>query len=162
MKRVYQPVKKKTILIVDDDQIVVRLYQERFQIHGFKVEVAGNDHSAMEMLKNDPVDLVIFDLCLPGMDGVEVVKSIRSEFDLQALPVIVISSAYLGSLGRAALEAGATKCVTKIESTPRRMLELVQELIGVGHSNAAGATSEVVVTHLVAPASKAARPKLPR
>jgi CheY-like chemotaxis protein len=147
MKRVYKPIKKKTILIVDDDQIAVHTYQEKFQSQGFKVEVAGNDHSAMQMLKNDPVDLMILDLCLPGMDGVEVLKKIRSEFDMKALPVIVISNAYLGNLGRAALEAGATKCVRKTDSPPEQMLMLVVELLGVGHSNAAGAASEVVVSN---------------
>lgn len=150
MKRIYTPVKKKTILIVDDDQVVVRMYQEQFRSQGYKVEVAGNDHSAMQMLKlrKDPVDLMILDLCLPGMDSVEVLKNIRSEFDMRALPIIVISNAYLGNLGRAALEAGATKCVTKTDSTPGQMLELVCKLLGVGHSNAAGATSEVIVRNV--------------
>jgi CheY-like chemotaxis protein len=145
MKRVYTPVKKKTILIVDDDQIVVEIYREKFQTEGFKVEVADNGGSALQRLKTDPVNLVILDLCLPGMTGVEVLKSIRSEFDMQALPIIVFSNAYLSNLGRAALEAGATKCVTKADCTSDQMLELVRELLVVDHSNAASATPEVVV-----------------
>jgi CheY-like chemotaxis protein len=147
MKRIYHPVKKKTILIVDDDQIVIHIYQEKFQSQGFKVEIVGNGDSAMQRLKKDPVDLVILDLCLPGMNGVEVLKNIRSEFDVQALPVIVFSNAYLSNLGRAALEAGATKCITKADSTPGQVLELVRELLAAGHSNAASATSEVVVSN---------------
>ena len=144
MKRIYTPARKKTILIVDDDQVVVHAYQENFQSHGYKVKVADNEHSVMQTLRSEPIDLMIFDLCLPGMEGVEVLKNIRSEAGTQALPIIVISNAYLGNLGRAALEAGATKCLTKTESTPGQMLDLVRELIGVGHSNAAGATWEVV------------------
>jgi CheY-like chemotaxis protein len=144
MKRIYTPVKKKTILMVDDDQVVVHMYSEKFQSRGFKVEVAGDGDSAMQRLRKEPVDLVILDLCLPGMNGVEVLKSIRSEFDMQALPIIVFSNAYLSNLGRAALEAGATKCVTKADCTPGQTLELVRELLGVGHSSAAGVTSEVV------------------
>jgi CheY-like chemotaxis protein len=147
MKRIYTPVKKKTILIVDDDQIVVRVYREKFQSQGFKVEVAGNGDSAMQRLKKEPVDLVILDLCLPGINGVEVLKDIRSEFDMQALPIIVFSNAYLGNLGRSALEAGATKCVTTADSTPGQTLELVCELLGAGHSSAAGVTSEVVISN---------------
>lgn len=145
MKRIYTPAKNKTILIVDDDQVVIHTYQESFQSWGYKVKVADNGHSVMHTLRNEPVDLVILDLCMPGMDFVEVLENIRSEFGAQALPIIVISNAYLGNLGRAALEAGATKCVTKTESVPGQMLDLVRELIGVGRSNAAGATSEVAV-----------------
>jgi CheY-like chemotaxis protein len=144
MKRIYQPVKKKTILIVDDDQVAVHMYQEKFQSEGFKVEVAGNGHNAMQRLKTDPVDLVIFDSCLPGMDAVEVLQDIRSEFDMQALPVIVFLNAYLGGLARAALEAGATRCITKVDSTPGQLLDLVRELLDVDHSIALGATSDVV------------------
>jgi len=147
MKRIYTPARKKTILIVDDDQVVVHAYRENFQSHGYNVKVADNEHSVMQTLRNEPIDLMIFDLCLPGMEGVEVLKNIRSEAGTQALPIIVISNAYLGNLGRAALEAGATKGLTKTESAPGQMLDLVRELIGVGHSNAAGATWEVVASN---------------
>jgi CheY-like chemotaxis protein len=146
MKRIYTPVKKKTILMVDDDQVVVHIYREKFQSQGFKVEVAANGDSAMQQLKKEPVDLVILDLCLPGINGVEVLKNIRSQFDIQALPVIAFANAYLGNLGRSALEAGATKCVTKADSTPGQTLELVRELLGVGHSSAAGVTPKVVIS----------------
>jgi CheY-like chemotaxis protein len=142
MKRIYTPTKKKTILIVDDDQLAIHMYQEEFQSQGYNVKVADNDHSAVQTLRNEPIDLMILDLCLPGMDGAEVLGNIRSVFDRRALPVVVLSNAYLGNLGRAALEAGATKCVTKPESTPRRILDLVRELLGA-HSNVASATANV-------------------
>jgi CheY-like chemotaxis protein len=143
MKRIYHPAKKKTILIVDDDQVVVHTYQEKFQGQGLKVEVVGNGHSAMQRLKKDPIDLVILDLCLPGMNGVEVLKSIRSEFDLQALPIIVFSNAFLGNLTRTAMEAGATKCATKADTTPAQLLDLVRELLAVDLSDPAAASSQV-------------------
>ena len=129
--------------MVDDDQVVVHIYREKFQSQGFKVEVADNGYNAMQRLQKGPVDLVILDLCLPGINGIEVLKNIRSQFDIQALPVIAFANAYLGNMGRSALEAGATKCVTKADSTPGQMLELVRELLAVAHSNTAGATSEV-------------------
>jgi CheY-like chemotaxis protein len=143
MKRIYFPTKNKTILIVDDDQIAIHAYQENFQGHGYNVKVVDNEHSVMHTLRSESVDLMILDLCLPGMEGVEVLENIRGELGAQALPIIVISNAYLGNLGRAALEAGATKCVTKTESTPGQILNLVRELIGAGCSNVAGGTAKV-------------------
>jgi len=141
MKRIYVPSKRKTILIVDDDQIAVHAYREKLQSHGYVVKVAGNDQAAMQTLRDQPIALMILDLCLPGMDGAEVLRNVRSVFDMQALPVVVISNAYLGNLGRAALEAGATRCVAKSESDSDQMLEVVRELIGVGPSNVVGATA---------------------
>jgi CheY-like chemotaxis protein len=145
MKRIYTPVKKKTVLIVDDDRVAVHIYAEKFQRRGFKTEVANNADSAMQKLKEDPVDLLILDLCMPGMDGEGTLKNIRSAFDAQALPVIVFSNPYLGNLERAALDAGATKSVTKADSTPDYMVELVRELLA-GHARADGGTSEVAVS----------------
>jgi CheY-like chemotaxis protein len=149
MKRIYNPVQKKTILIVDDDQVVVHMYREKFQRQGFNVKVADNGDNVMQRLKKkEPVDLVILDLCLPGMNGVEVLKNIRSEFDVQALPVVVFSNSYLGKLERAALEAGATKCVTKTESTPSQMVQLVRELLAAGSSTPEGPTSDAAVSNV--------------
>ncbi len=145
MKRIFTPARKKTILIVNDDQIAIHWCQDKFRSHGFNVKVADNDHKAMQTLTNEPIDLVILDLCLPGMDVPKVIGTIRSAFDMVALPILVISNAYLGHLGQAALEAGANKCVTKSESTPSRMLELVRELFSAGQSNIASATGRVGV-----------------
>ncbi|MEP6686611.1 MAG: response regulator, partial [Verrucomicrobiota bacterium] len=147
MKRIYTPVKKKTILIVDDDHIVVHIYREKFQSQGFNVEVAADAAIAMQTLKKDPVDLLMLDLCICGMNGVDLLKNIRSVSGLEALPIIALSNAYLGSVARAALEAGANKCAVKGDSTANQILALVHELLAVGHSNSADATSEVVVSN---------------
>ena len=142
MKRIFTPVGKKTILIVDDDGLAIHIYREKLQGHGFKVEVVGDGATALQTLKKDVVDLVILDLCLPGISAVELIKNIRSDSDMQSLPVIAFSNPYLSNLTRAGLEAGATKCVAKADGTPEQLLELVREL-GVG------ATSTVVVSSVV-------------
>ncbi len=147
MKRVFTPVKKKTILIVDDDLLALHIYLEKFQRHGFKVEIAENGGNAAQRIRREPVDLVILDLCLPKLNGAEQIKNIRSEFDAQTLPIIAFSNSYLRSLGRAASEAGATKCLVKSESTPSQILELVRELLGSGPAGA-GATEVESETQL--------------
>lgn len=147
MKRIYNPVKKKTILIVDDDRVAVDIYRGKFQRQGFKIEIAGDGESAIRALKKKALDLVILDLCLPGMNGVEVLKNIRSEFDRHALPIIVLSNSYLGKLERAALEAGATKCVRKAASTPNQMVDLVREVLAAGCSDAEGTHSDAIASN---------------
>ena len=124
----------KRILIVDDDQVIANIYQNKFQIEGYQVELAGDGDSALEMLRKGPVDLVLLDLSLPGMDGVELLKRIRSRPETQALPVIVFSNAYLASLMQAALKAGATKCLAKAGCTPRDVLEVVRKVLTAGEA----------------------------
>ena len=139
MKRIYTPAKQKKILIVDDDQVVANVYQKKFESERYDVEVASNGEHALEKIKEALVDLVILDFSLPGMNGVEVLKAIRSRSGAEALPVIVFSNPYLSGQVQAAGEAGATKCVTKSDCTPRQALELVREVLATSPSNAAGA-----------------------
>ncbi len=130
MKRVYTPTKKKMILIVDDDQIVVQLYREKLLRQGFKVEFATDGAQAMRVLQQGGISLVILDLCLPRTNGVELLGNIRAEFPSEALPVIVCSNSYLGQLAREAEAAGATKLLSKSESSPAEMVSLISQLLG--------------------------------
>ena len=142
MKRIFTPAKKKTILIVDEDQFVTHIYREKLEEQGFQVEVTRDFGSALEALKKDVVDLVILDLCLPGINTVELIKNIRSDSAMQSLPVIAFSNPYLSNLTRAAVEAGATKCVAKVDNTPEQIIELAREL-GVSATSRMGASGVV-------------------
>jgi DNA-binding response OmpR family regulator len=136
MKRIFTPAKKKTILILDEDQFVTQSYRQKLEAQGFKVELTRAFDSALQILKNEVVDLVILDLCLPGINLIELIKTIRSDFE--TLPILTLSNPYLSSLTRAAAEAGATKSVTKVGTTPEQIIELAREL-GVSATPKAGA-----------------------
>src|SRR4029453_16169914 len=110
MKKIFTPAKKKTkILIVDEDQFATHIYQQKLEAQGFKVEVARDFDSTLQTLKKEAVNLVILDLCLPGINVVELIKNIHSASATQSLPIIAFSNPYLSNLTRAAVEAGATK-----------------------------------------------------
>jgi CheY-like chemotaxis protein len=128
MKRVFTPSKKKTILILDDDQPASQGYREKLQAQGFKVELTAAFDATLQVFKNTAVDLAILDLCLPGINVVELIKNIRSDSGIPSTPIIAFSNPYLGTLTQAAVEAGATKCVAQVDTTPERLLELVREL----------------------------------
>src|SRR5205814_5194193 len=144
MKRIFTPSKKKSILIVDDDPFATQIYREKLEAQGLKVEVTRDFDSTLQTLKKEVFDLLILDLCLPGLNVVELIKNIRSESATQSLPIIVFSNPYLGNLTRAAVEEGATKFIAKIDSTPEQMIELLREL-GVS----ASATSRVAVSGMI-------------
>ena len=128
MKRIFTPAKKKSILIMDDDQFATHTYRGKLEAQGFKVELTRDFDSTLQSLKNEVVDLVMIDLCLPGINVVELIKNIRSDSATQSLPIIAFSNPYLSNLTHAAVEAGATKCVAKVDKTPEQIIELVREL----------------------------------
>src|SRR5437762_8053775 len=132
MKKIFTPAKKKSILIVDDDQFATHICREKLEAQGFKVEVTRDFDSTLQTLKKGVVGLVILDLCLPGINVVELIKNIRSDSATQSLPIIAFSNPYLSNLTRAAMEAGATKFVAKVDITPEQIIELRSEERRVG------------------------------
>jgi CheY-like chemotaxis protein len=142
MKRVFTPTKKKTILILDDDQPVSEGYREKLQAQGFKVELTAAFDTTLQFFKKTAVDLAILDLCLPGINVVELIKNIRSDSGIPSTPIIAFSNPYLGTFTQAAVQAGATKSVPKVDTTPERLLEFVREL-GVSASPKVGGRGAV-------------------
>src|ERR1700679_118109 len=130
------PMNPQKILIIDDDLAIACIYQNKFRVEGYLAEVAGDGARALEMLAQSPVDLILLDLGLPGMNGGEVLKQIRSRPETQTLPVIVFSNTYLSGLMQAAWKAGATRCVSKASCTPRDILDIVAKLFAAGRPGA--------------------------
>jgi len=99
------------VLIVEDDEIFLRPLQRTLEVEGYDVLVAGSGEEAMELLKSDDVDLVLTDKRLPGVDGVELVRRIKSDHPDLA---VVVMTAY-GTIGSAveAMRLGAEDYLVK-------------------------------------------------
>ncbi|MBI5234263.1 MAG: response regulator [Deltaproteobacteria bacterium] len=80
----------KRVLIVDDEEGIRLLYKEELEDAGWEVEVADSGESAMEMLKTSMVDLVVLDIKMSGMDGVEVLRKIKERW--KGLPVVLCTA----------------------------------------------------------------------
>lgn len=122
----------KKILIVEDDQIVANIYRNKFAVDGFQVEVALDGATGLELVRSFQPDAVILDLVLPKMTGVELMKCIRAEPNMQNLPVIVFSNTYLSNMIQEAWKAGATKCLSKANCTPKQVIDVVRSVCGNG------------------------------
>jgi two-component system KDP operon response regulator KdpE len=99
------------ILIVDDEPPIRRFLKTALAAQDYRVEEAGDGEAALDFLKRNPVDLIVLDLGLPGMDGLEVVKRLRGQGS--ATPVIILSSRDDEAGKVAALDLGADDYVSK-------------------------------------------------
>ena len=79
----------KHILIVDDDPLIQRLFQQYFQAKGFSTAVADSGLSAVLQMKDRMPDLIITDVVMPGMDGLALVREVRKEHP--EIPIIAVS-----------------------------------------------------------------------
>jgi CheY-like chemotaxis protein len=124
----------KKILIVEDDQIVANIYRNKFSLEGFEVEVANNGPVGLQLAPVFRPDAVILDLMLPQMTGIEFMKKIRSLDGFEKLPVIVFSNTYLTNMVQEAWKAGATKCLSKANCTPKQVIEVLKTTLNInGH-----------------------------
>ena len=101
------------ILIVDDISDNRTILTRRFQRRGFDVVEADNGLTAIELIDKDPFDLVLLDVMMPGIDGIETLKRIRSQRSASALPVIMVTAKSESANVVDALELGANDYVTK-------------------------------------------------
>jgi two-component system KDP operon response regulator KdpE len=106
------------VLVVDDEPQILRTVGLNLKARGYDVESAASGEEALKIAASRPPDLVILDLGLPGVDGVEVISELR---EWSRVPVIVLSVRDLEAQKVAALEAGADDYVTK----PFGMAELI-------------------------------------
>ncbi len=81
---------KKRVLIVDDEEGIRLLYKEELEEEGCDVELASSGEEALEKLESDNIDLVLLDIKMPGMDGVEVLRKVKERW--KELPVILCTA----------------------------------------------------------------------
>lgn len=83
---------KKVILTVDDEPHILELLEYNLAKAGFQVLLADTGEKGLELLKSKQVDLVLLDCMLPGVDGMEVLRQIRNDGKLRALPVMMLTA----------------------------------------------------------------------
>jgi len=99
------------ILVVDDDDSVISVMQQYFASAGYRVEFAQHGGDALTLVQHNPPDLVLLDLMMPGMNGVEVLQRILA---LRAtLPVIIVTARADATLAEQTRALGAFAYVTK-------------------------------------------------
>jgi len=81
-----------SVLIVDDMEVNRSLLERRLQNNGFRLSFAENGHAALEKVRNDSIDLVLLDIMMPGIDGFQVLSTMKADEKLCHIPVIMISA----------------------------------------------------------------------
>ena len=119
----------KQILIVEDDSLVADVYSQKLRLEGLGVNIAPDGKAGLDMFHNRKVDLVLLDLMLPQVNGVELLRQIRAEFNPRELPVLVFTNAYLGGVVQQAWEAGANQVIPKAGIKPSMIVQMVKNAL---------------------------------
>lgn len=119
----------KKLLIIEDDRIIGSIYSKKFASEGYNVEVAEDGQTGWERIGEFRPDVVLLDLMLPRVNGLEVLARVRAVPELQTLPVVVFSNAYMAEVVDAAWKAGATAVLAKSNTSPKKLTETIAELL---------------------------------
>lgn len=125
---------KQTILIIEDEEILVKALEEQFKKAGFKTEAAFDGEQALESLKKSVPDLVLLDIILPKKDGFEVLKSIKENPDTQDIPVIMISNLGSDEDIKQSIKLGAADYYVKAQHPIYEITEKVTKFLSVPKS----------------------------
>jgi len=115
----------ETILVVDDEPKIVQLARDYLEKSGFKVLSSGDGQQALAITRQEHPDLIVLDLMLPGMDGLDVCRAIRRESDV---PIIMLTARAEETDQLIGLELGADDYITKPFS-PRALVARVRALL---------------------------------
>lgn len=115
-----------TVLCVDDDENVLNLLKAQIGPHGYKVALAGNADEAMAALRTVEPQVVVLDIALPGMSGTEMILKMKSDKEIAAVPVVVLTGAPLADAQKQVLKTFSIPVLIK----PWNETELLDHVAG--------------------------------
>jgi CheY-like chemotaxis protein len=137
-----------SLLVVDDNEANREMLSRRLRLPGYRVSKARTGSEALEVIRQEPVDLVLLDLVMPEMSGLEVLRILRQTYSIIDLPVIMVTTKEQTEEVVAALELGANDYVTKPLNHPVVLARIRTQLA-------------LKKAHLAAGAARSPQPALP-
>lgn len=130
-----QEVAKKvigTILLIEDDPPMVRMYSTKLKTENFEVEVAYDGEEGLKKMKEQKIDLVLLDLMIPKLGGMELLEKVRADGKLKKIPVVILSNLSQEQDIQRAKELGVKDFLIKSNYTPSQVVTIVKSYFQSG------------------------------
>jgi CheY-like chemotaxis protein len=123
------PRQPATILLIDDDRLLLGMFSDALEAEGYRTRMATDGASGIEAAREGRPDLIVLDVVMPGMNGIEVCRRLRAEPTLQQTPIIILTALRDHGLEAEGRAAGATFTMRKPFGTPL-ILSVIHEILG--------------------------------
>lgn len=120
---------KRSVLIVEDDLLLVGLLEPRFSDRGYRVYKALDADQARRALETNPVDIILLDIILPGMEGFTFLAELKKDARWQAIPVVIISNLSQREETEKGMRLGAADYIIKADSSPLDIVKKVEVIL---------------------------------
>ena len=138
------------ILIIEDDNLMSKLYSKIFKFEQYEVVTALNGAEGLEMAKLHKPTLILLDIMMPEMNGLEVLDKLKADNELKAIPVVVLTNLAGSQDAESAMTKGAVRYIIKSEHDPKEVANMVKEIV-LGHSRAKDPSDMAVASQPVSP-----------
>ncbi len=144
----------KSVLLVDDDLTLREMYSERLKAEGFSVEMAKDGEEALAKASELHPNIILLDIMMPKINGLDVLKKLREQEDTKAIPVIVLTALIQDREKMESITRGADDYIVKSEAMPGDVIQKVHALLEKkgGHVDAPASTPATPVDPTTPPA----------
>ena len=119
----------KTVLIVEDNELNMKLFNDLLEAHGYRTLQTRNGLDAMDIARSHRPDLILMDIQLPEVSGLEVTKWLKEDDDLRAIPVIAVTAFAMKGDEERIRQGGCEAYISK-PITVAKFLETVRSYLG--------------------------------
>jgi len=120
----------KKILIIEDDPLLRDALQKKLTIEGYQALTAVDGQVGLEKIKELKPDLVLLDIVMPNVDGMEVLEKMKKDKELEKIPVIMISNSGQPVEIKKVLELGAVDYLVKADFDPEEVIDKMRKVLG--------------------------------
>jgi len=117
------------LLIIEDDPLMRRLFKRVFDFEGHEVDVAGDGQEGIAKAGADKPTLILLDIMMPKMDGLEVLDKLKADPATKKIPVVVLTNLAGQQDAEAALAKGAVRYIVKSEHDPKEVSDIIKEVL---------------------------------
>ena len=118
-----------TLLLVEDDALLTRLYQKRFTKDGHTVIMAKDGEEGLELIEKEQPDLVLLDIMMPKLSGFEMLERIKANPATRSVPVVILTNLAAEDEQTRAFELGAVAYIIKSNNDPVKISAKVEEIL---------------------------------
>lgn len=122
----------KKILLIEDEDFIRELYVRQLTKAGFEVKIAVDGASGVEMLKNETFDLLLLDIMLPGMNGLQLLREFKTQNPQSPMITILLTNLGQEAVIKEGFELGAQAYLIKASYTPDQVVQEVKNALGGG------------------------------
>lgn len=120
---------KVKVLITEDDPLMSRMYQKIFTFEGYEVIMAGNGEEGLEKAKLEKPTIILLDVMMPKMNGLEMLEKLKFDPASKSIPVIMLTNLAGEKDAENAMAKGAVKYIVKSEYEPKQVVDMVKEIL---------------------------------